>query len=191
MGKVRGGKPRSLSDGRLKANRDAKRVAEGKEPAPKRTNRKSVVVSINPRMQDFLDGKITVADLDDDEIKKGKFKGPNGKFGPTPALVPAKFHVAMVNEFRKRMEKKFAKDSEMARRVLRELATNPRTHADARYKAAALLLERGLGKVVEKQEMTVEVKKWENVLGDVVLSYDEDEASNDSDRTDNKNGPFG
>jgi hypothetical protein len=161
-----------------------KRLKQNKPPAKSNRDRPTkVTVSINQRYVDFVEGKIKPSDLDDKEIEKGAIRGPNGKFGKTPQYVPAKFHQMMVAELKKRMEAKFAKDVEPMREVLRQIANNPRTSPDARYRSAVYLIDRGIGKVAEKTEATVEVKPWEGMLDELFIEYKPttSEASTDDD----------
>lgn len=162
------------SDGRLKQNRAPSKV---ERKTPKKVRPRTVKGHVNERMQALLDGKISVTDLSNEELAKGRCYGPNGKFGKQSAVIPAKFYNEAIAEFKRRMEAKFQEDVEPMRKILQEMASNPRISADARYKSAVYLMDRAIGKVAEKTEATVEVKKWEGALGEVFLEMDE-EASN-------------
>ena len=120
-----------------------------------------------------------VTDLDDEELAKGRCRGANGKFGKQSAVIPSKFYNQAIAEFRRRMEAKFQEDVEPMKQVLLQIAQNPKAHADARYKSAVYLIDRGVGKVSDKVETTVEVKKWEEALGEVFLDIPEDEEKKD------------
>lgn len=174
---------RNQADGRLRANREKK---HGKRKTTPKGTKVTTTAVINPRMAALLDGTLKVSELDDEEIERGRCRGPNGKFGKQSALVPAKFHQLMVGELRKRMEAKFAQDVEPMRKILKEIANNPRTSPDARYKSAVYLIDRGAGKVAEKTEAVVEVKKWEGLLDDVFVgsSYQPENTPNSEASTD-------
>lgn len=180
---------RSATDKRLKKNREAAGKVRKTDPkGPKVTT----TARINPRMAALLDGTLKIEDLDNEEIERGRCRGPNGKFGKQSALVPAKFHQLMVNELKKRMEKRFAEDVEPARKILRELMNNPRVSADARYKSAVFLIERGIGKTPEKSEVQVSVSPWEDLLGDedVVVDYGGEASTDGAKRSGKKSSPF-
>ncbi len=139
-------------DGRLKANMPPERRSK---------------VTYRSRWQKLMDGDLKVTDLDDDEIRMGKCKDKNGGFtGRPPAVFPRALHDAMRLEFQRRINEKFQAAVDIAYVTLIDVATSPRSAADARVKAAALLMERGLGKVPDKVFSEIVVKKFEeNIEG--------------------------
>lgn len=146
---------------------------------PSANKGKKKAVRINPKMQDFLDGKISIEDLDDEEIRRGQFRSIDGDFKGRPTdIIPRKFYDAVVRETIKRANDKFRQELEPSLMVLREIAQNPRAHADARYKSAVYLIERAAGKVPEKQEVALTVSKWEADIQDLIFE-DEDEKGTD------------
>lgn len=134
----------------------------------------------NPRVpnryMDLINGKIKVEDLSDEEIFQGQLRDKNGKMtGRPPVAIPRQFHEQVVRELIKRCNKKMEAQVEPMIKVLQELAANPRTPADARYKAATYLMERVLGKVPDKQIITATIAKWEQGLDGLVVDVDFDE----------------
>lgn len=124
---------------------------------------------VSPRMQDILDGKILVEDLDDEEIFRGQIRADNGTFQGRPSdMIPRKFYNAATQELLRRWQARVNATLEPALKVLEEIANNPRLPADARYKSAVYLIERAAGKVPEKTEMKVEVAKWEADIEDLI-----------------------
>lgn len=146
-------------------------MAEDGKKKKKRSTRK--VVPINPRMQAFIDGTITLDDMDDEEIARGQFRAEDGTFRGRPTdMVPRKFYNAVVAETIKRTNEKFRAEIEPSLKALKDIRDNPRLPADARYKSAVHLLERAVGKVPEKTEMKVELAPWEKDIDE--LFFDDD-----------------
>ena len=59
------------------------------------------------RYDDFLDGKLSVEDLDHEEQIRGQIRNRNGEFGGRPpTVIPRSFHQAVVREFVHRGEGK-------------------------------------------------------------------------------------
>lgn len=150
-------------DKRLKANR-------GKSPREARPPEQKT------RHEQLVDGDISVSDLDDDELRKGRCKDRHGGFrGRPPKMLPAKLVTAMQEEFRRRVEAEFQGLANDARNTLREIALDKRAQSQARVNAAALILERAVGKVPDKQETTLEVKSFEDDIEGLLVDLPEDE----------------
>lgn len=133
-------------------------------------------VRVPNRYQELIDGKIKIEDLSDEEIFQGRLRDKNGGFtGRPPLAIPRQFHEAVVRELIKRAHKKMESQVQPMIQVLMDLAANPRTPADARYKAATYLMERVLGKVPDKQIITATIAKWEQDLSGLVVDVGDDE----------------
>lgn len=117
---------------------------------------------VSKRMQQFLDGKITVEDLDDEEIRRGQFRDKNGNFQGRPHNnLPLKWYKAIAQENIRRQDRRWQELYGPAIDTLKEISNNKRLPADARMKSAVYIVERAAGKVPEKQEMHISVAKWE------------------------------
>lgn len=137
---------------------------------PRKTRTTQKVVSISPRMQAFVDGTISLDELDDEEIMRGQLRDKNGGFSGRPSdYIPRKFHTQLVRETIKRMEGKFRESQDVAYQALIEIASNPRAHADARYKASVYLIERIHGKVPDRVIAQVAVAPWEDNIEELVV----------------------
>lgn len=151
-----------------------------KEPGKKQ---KTVDKHGNPprtRFQLYEAGLLKVEDMDDKEIEKGTWRNADGKFnsGRPPKNIPKKFYDELHAERIKRWNRKVETDLNSMRDVLRDIALNPRASADARHKSAVYLIERVVGKVPDKQEVKVDVAKWEaDIEGILVDDGEEMEAS--------------
>lgn len=143
-----------------------------RKTTPKKT------IRISPRMQALMDGELKVEDLDDEEVRRGQLRSKDGDFrGRKTDYVPRKFHDLLVQEHLRRWNLKVAKELDPALDALREIATGnhrSKTPADARLKAAIYLIERTAGKVPEKNEVKLEVAKWEEDIDGIFFGEDED-----------------
>lgn len=101
------------------------------------------------RMARLLDGSLTVAELTDEEIDRGRVYGKGKQFsGPGKAL-PSHLYQAFMAERIKRANLIMAKDVQKAARLLGKIIDDPEAkHAD-QIKAASMLLDRQLGRVPE------------------------------------------
>lgn len=140
---------------------------------------KKKVIRVNPRMQAIMDGTLSIEDLDDEEIFRGQIRADNGTFQGRPTdAIPRKFYNAAATELMRRFQQRVNEKLEPALKVLEEIANNPKAPADARYKSAVYLIERAAGKVPEKTEMSVEIRKWEEDIEE--LFYDPDHSEKES-----------
>jgi hypothetical protein len=148
-------------DKRLAANRPAERQRK---------------VEDKSRWQQLIDGDITVEDLDLDELARGHVKDKTGNFrGRPPKTVPAELFRSFKVEFQKRAQSKIEGYTELALNALVDVASNKRQAGMARVNAANALLERSLGKVTDKVQQEVIVKKWEENFGDLLVDVDDPE----------------
>lgn len=146
-------KAQRASDGRLSANRPRKRP-----PAPK------------TRLQQLLEGTLTVADLDDDEIMAGRCKDKNGRFsGRPPNTFPRAIHDALRREFHKRVDEKFQDGLDLALETLEDVMRTKHAAAPARVRAAEIWIERTRGKVPDKVEQTLEIKPFEDDIAGLLV----------------------
>lgn len=128
------------------------------------------------QLERWAAGELKVADMDDKELEKGKWRNSSGTFKGVggPKVLPRKFADELNAERVRRWNRKVQEDLEPMRQVLREIALNPRASADARHKSAVYLIERSVGKVPDKSEVKVELAKWEQDI-DGILVGDETE----------------
>ena len=127
---------------------------------------------VSARMEAFLNGEITIEDLDFDELARGQMRSERGDFsGRPPDYIPRKFQQAAFQELQKRMQLKFQEEVEPSLNALKAIRDNPKAPADARLKSAIHLIERAVGKVPEKNEVKVEVQPWSENIEE--LFYDD------------------
>lgn len=106
----------------------------------------------------FLNGKITVEDLDDEELSRGQLRALDGTFrGRPPRVVPSELVQAMRREWLKRAEAKL-RDALLEKGIgtLTELAGNENIDAAVRLRAAEKIIERTMGKVPDRVQLAAE-----------------------------------
>jgi hypothetical protein len=106
----------------------------------------------------FLNGLITVADLDDEELAQGRLKSADGTFrGRPPRVVPSELVQAMRREWMSRAEAKLREAlMDKGLGTLVELAGNKAIDPGVRLRAAERIIERTMGKVPDKIQVSAE-----------------------------------
>jgi hypothetical protein len=120
-------------------------------------------------MAQFLDGELTVEDMDDEELAKGRFRDKNGGFsGRPPAIVPKEFHDACVRRLLQRAEEMTREHFLTAVETFADIASSPAYEPKDRLKAAAYIWERTAGKVPDKVEIKAKLAKWEQDIEGII-----------------------
>jgi len=143
--------------GKLVPRTDAQRRAAERKHKPQR-------ITVNNRYQQFMDGTITIDDLDEEEIMRGQLRNAKGDFsGRPPMYVPRKFATALATKQKELIQAEMASLVLPALRTLIEVMNKPHPQPgdNAKVQAAKLVLERNLGKVPETVELKAEIKSWE------------------------------
>lgn len=135
---------------------------------------KKKTIRVSERMQQIMDGVLSIEELDDEEIFRGQIRSVDGDFKGRPSdNIPRKFYAAATQELLRRWQHKVNQSLDPALKVLQDIANNPKAPADARYKSAVYLIERAAGKVPEKTEMKLEVAKWEEDIDGLLFDDDD------------------
>jgi hypothetical protein len=120
---------------------------------------------IKDRWRKLLSGTITVEDLDDEEVARMKVRGKGGQFNGKGKRLPSHLISAFHQEQIKRAKSSLTKDLKKAAEVLGQILDDPEAkHAD-KIKAAAILLDRGLGKTPETVNIKT-VDPWADTLAE-------------------------
>lgn len=128
------------------------------------------------RYQAFIDGTLSVEDLDHEELIRGQIRNKNGDFGGgAPRSIPRSFHTAVVRELVHRGDGKLKAHLDLAIDTMAEIAGNKRANPQARIQAAQYLWERVAGKIPDKHIVEASVKRWENVAKDVLVDVEPEE----------------
>lgn len=123
---------------------------------------------VTHRAAQFLRGEITVRDLDDEELKRGRFRDSDGKFrGRSASLIPSEFHEEVMRRMLERGTEKIQYDFMTAIETVVDVMNNSTDDA-IRLRAANVIIERYAGKTADKIDLTVAVKPWENTLKGII-----------------------
>jgi hypothetical protein len=136
--------------------------------------------SLTDRYEQLLDGRLTVDDLDDEEIIRGRLRNAHGDFrGSPPQLVPYTLHRALQDVLASRVERRIASSLPEIIDAMVEVGkgtSNSRVTAlPAQVQAATWLIERVIGKTPDKKivEQTV-TARWEEAAMEGRLFVDVD-----------------
>lgn len=140
------------------------------------------------RYQAFIDGTLTVADLDDEEVFKMQLKDKNGRFsGPPPKVLPSVFLEAIRVEQMKRHHGAIAAMVDDAHKTIARLMHPMHVGGPGdgpAFKAAQFVLERYAGKTPDALIVKAEVKTsaWEDIEGVTIDVEEEDDDATDQGR---------
>ncbi len=140
------------------------------------TNRKRRVSEPeNERWIAYLEGRLNIQDMDDEEVARGQFRNSAGDFrGRPPKTVPRTFMQDVSRELLRRGESEIRRGFVDAIKTLVEVARSSDKDAD-RVRAANLIIERVAGKVPDKLVVSEGVPDWQRIV-DQMLGQEEDES---------------
>jgi len=145
---------------------------------PKRVQHR---INISPRMQMWLDGKLSSEDFDDDEVTRMQLKDKNGHFSGRPTKnIPRELAIAFRSQQQIRLMAWFAETVPEAQKAYREILNSRHLQPGdaARLRAAEGIFERVIGKVNAASEVHVTVdkgKSYDDVLEGVLVDVEEEE----------------
>jgi hypothetical protein len=122
------------------------------------------------RQDMFNNGFITVEDLDDEELRLGMCRLPNGKFPPRAKRdehIPRDLYDEMVIEHQRRSNENFRQALDVAIGAMVECVSDPTAEWRDRNDAAKYVIERVMGKTPDKVQVAVTKAPWEELMGDV------------------------
>lgn len=132
---------------------------------------------LTPRMRDLAEGRMSVEDLDFEELARGQLRDSLGRFsGTAPAMLPRGWHERIAKEMLLRGESEFRKNFDGALRAMAHLALNDRTPSRERFLASQYIIERIMGKIPDKQEIKSEVTVFDTAIenGDFLVDLGEE-----------------
>jgi len=145
--------------------------------------RRRVTVDIPDRLDMLMDGRLTVDDLDDEEITRGQLRNVHGDFrGRPPGMIPRAFldavRIKRQQIWNEQMEGMVVVANQTLLEVMEARSAGVFGVNDtARMNAAKFVIERAQGKTPENVNVKAEVKTtWEQGMEDVMVEivYDED-----------------
>lgn len=130
-----------------------------------KAEQKAKELTTNPRFQDLLTGKLSIEELDDEELLRGYPKHPEYGFGwgsgRPPSMIPRALHDRMVSELFKRADQQLKESLLDVVTTMTTIAKDPGFEAKDRIKAAQWVFERIRGKVPDvvqfKQDKPFEI----------------------------------
>lgn len=140
--------------------------------------------AMTPRMRDLAEGRLSIDDLDWEELTKGQLRDKNGNFtGAKPAMLPREWHEKMAGEILKGAEAQFRKNFQLTMDTLIELVENKRTPAREKLAAIIYMQERTIGKVTEKREVNSTLTVFDTMVqnGEFLMDLGELEEGDSND----------
>ena len=114
----------------------------------------------------LLDGELTVAELDDDELSRFRGRDVDGEFKGRIRPLPAKLHAQIRQRLLNTMQANIEGFLPRAVEILNDIAESSEQDS-ARVKAVDLILQRGAGKVPDVVRVGAE-DPWDAILGEIV-----------------------
>ena len=150
------------------AQRAAFERGRAKRDENNKKRREAREAGVPTRASLLLDGKITVKDMDDEELSRMRCRDRAGGFsGGTPSW-PAHLARQMQRELIRRGGDEFSGAYLLAIKTLKDIAKDPSEKAADRVKAAVTIIERVSGKVPEK--VLHADGTWDETFEDIILS---------------------
>lgn len=161
--------------------RDVETMSEESNEVPRRTYLGVDGSSILRNWANFAAGKIPIEELDDDELHREQLKDRYGSFsGRPPVAVPRTLRKAIASEISRRAILKFQTHLPEAQQVFIDVMGDSTQAAGDRLRAATYFIERIMGKVPDKVEVSAEIKPWEGLVGEIVHDIEADTLDVDS-----------
>lgn len=152
----------------------ARAEARDATPLPEKTDAKKTV-AIGGRMLQLLEGDIDVADLDDEELMRGEFRDQSGSLRSNNKLIPKAMHQELMRRILNRGTERIRSDFFDAIDTVTDIMKNDDVDPAVRLRAASIIIDRVAGKVADKIDLTMEVKKYEHVITEIVRTMPDDD----------------
>lgn len=129
----------------------------------------------NSRWAQLIDGRLKIEDLDDEELARGELRNSAGRFtGRQPTWIPKQFVQAMQRQIISRAAERWHSNLLQAQAQLIALGMDPKVDSAVRYRALTYVIERSMGKIPDKIEMSATIKPYEELLEGVTVVRDVD-----------------
>lgn len=109
-------------------------------------------------------GYLTVAELDDEELRSGIIRSKDGRLLKKKQDIPPDLLKLIEIEHMKRMNDRLRAEADRSLDVMVEVRDDVTAEPADRFKAAQYLFERVVGKTVDKTEVTITKAPWEEVF---------------------------
>lgn len=132
------------------------------------------LVRVGQRTTDILIGKEDLSTWDDEELRRGRRRRPDGSFGGRgPVVVPMAVHDEMVKRTLEKANQILTENLESGLEILVDIMKDDRVDAKDRLRAIEMIANRAMGKEPQKLEVTSE-GKWVHALADSIVSMPEE-----------------
>lgn len=152
----------------------ARAEARDAAPLPEKTDAKKSV-AIGGRMLQLLEGDIDVADLDDEELMRGEFRDQSGSLRSSNKLIPKTMHQELMRRILHRGTERIRSDFFSAIDVVTAIMRDETVDPAVRLRAANTIIDRVAGKVADKIDLTVDVRRYEHVITEIVREMPDDD----------------
>jgi hypothetical protein len=144
----------------------------------RRDKRGKAKVTLSKGTVDLLTGVDRVEDWDDEELRRGQKRAIDGTFkGRPPALVPQKAHRELLKRRLAEAQQLLADSLPAAVETLKAIMESPFANDRDRIKAAELIIERTMGKAIERIEVGLTGDPpWMEALKAGIVDVEEDDA---------------
>jgi len=122
------------------------------------------------RQDMFNNGMLTVGDMDDEELRCGRMRGPDGKIpraSKSAKDIPRDLYDAMVQEHLQRTQERYRENMDLALDTIIEIMTDPANEPKDRLEAAKHIKEQVMGKPVDRVAIKVDKAPWEDIMAEV------------------------
>lgn len=149
-------------------------------PPPGKKTKQALVIHLTGRMRQLMEGEISVADLDDEELMSGSFRDGSGRLNPgANKVIPKSMHQEIMRRILERGQEKIRSDYFNALDVVAEIMEDTDNDANVRLRAASMIIDRIAGKTPEQVQLSVEVKPYEAIVSKIMRELPADMAMED------------
>jgi hypothetical protein len=136
------------------------------------------VLRLSKTATDILVGIEDISTWDNEEIRRGRRRGKNGTFvGRSPVVVPMALHQEAIKRTFEEAQELMREGLVPAVKYLTAIINDPDVEPKDKLKATQMILDRVLGKAVERVEIKTGTEPWEDALVAAVVPLDVSEAT--------------
>jgi hypothetical protein len=132
-------------------------------PKKKKTAERRALESLSPRWQDYQAGRLSVEDLDWEELTRGQIRNASGNFrGGQPKVLPKAFHDELLRRAKEHGQEYFTRNLDVALNSLVRLAQYGEDRE--RLGASIYITDRVMGLMTQKQEVEQTVTVFHDAI---------------------------
>jgi hypothetical protein len=145
-----------------KPNNIRKKMDEG---VPRKDLPERGYVRLGKTATDILIGEEDISEWDNEEIRRGRKRDQNGGWrGREPVVVPMALHQEAIKRTFEEAQEVLREGVLPAVKVLRDIIESEEAEDKDKLKAVQMILDRVLGKPVERVEINTEPEPWEEAV---------------------------